>query len=129
MKITKENLKMLKYIEDNIIDYDISYRGGNTKVDVSGLFGEKTLSKIEDNGEKAIAGTYQNYLGGGIAGSIETGRNFDLSLLNKQELKKYNLFAEAIKEYHYNLNNGGGDDYMQENMSYEKNQSLPLSAY
>lgn len=102
-----------KYIEENTKDINISYRGGTLKVDLSGLFTEKSLNKISEAGERAEAGAYQNYLGGGIAGSIQTGRMFDTDLLTKGDYKKYLAFAEAVKRYFYDYNNGGGDDYMQ----------------
>ncbi len=123
----KVNLK--EYIENNLIDYDVSYRGGYIKVDLSNLFSNRSIERIEEAGETAIAGSSQNYLGGGVAGGIRSGSNFDTSLLTKEDLKKYRQFSEEIKKYHYKMNNGGGDDYMQENASYQKTQSLPYSAY
>lgn len=114
-----------EFIENNIIDADISYRGGSLKVDVSELF---------DTGEeKAIMGAYQNYLGGGIAGSIQSARMFDISDFSKTDMAVYEIMAEACKRYFYNANNGGGDDYMQENVTgsdaggYEATQRLPAT--
>ena len=124
-----------EFIENNTKDCDISYRGGSLKVDLSGLFTQTSLDKIEANGEDPIAGSYQNYLGGGIAGSIQTGRSFDLNLLTKGDYKKYIVFSEACKRYFYEINNGGGDEYMQENVTgqeaggYEATQHLPVSGY
>jgi len=123
------NKKQLKqYISENIVDADISYRGGTLKVDVSKLF--------NTGDEEAVMGAYQNYLGGGIAGSIQSGRQFDISHFSKKDLKLYNDLAEAIKKYFYDINNGGGDDYMQENITgkdakdgYENLKSMPRSAY
>lgn len=116
------------FIEAHTIDMDISYRGGSLKVDVSDLFDTKD--------EPAIMGAYQNYLGGGMAGSIQTGRQFDISDFSKKDLATYNILAEACKRYFYDINNGGGDDYMQENVTgksakagYNQLQKLPKSAY
>ena len=118
------------YIEDNIIDCDVSYRGGILKVDLSGLLSGESLEAIDEAGEEAEAGAKQNYLGGGIAGSITTGRSFDVDLLTKKDLKVYEEFSEAVTLYFYNINNGGGDDYMQENYSgLDNNQKRPVSAY
>lgn len=117
----------MEYIEAHLIDADISYRGGSLKVDVSELF--------ETGDEQAIMGAYQNYLGGGIAGSIQTGRAFDISGFSKADMATYELMAEACKRYFYDANNGGGDEYMQENVTgheaggYEATQKLPASAY
>lgn len=115
------------FVLDHVKDADISYRGGSLKVDVSDLF--------ETGDEDAIMGAYQNYLGGGIAGSIQTGRCFDISGFTPDQMATYELMAEACKRYFYDCNNGGGDEYMQENVTgheaggYEATQKLPASAY
>jgi len=128
---TKTNkLDLYSYIEENITDIDLSYRGGVIKVDLSKLFTDKSLEAISEAGEEAIAGSSQNYLGGGIAGRITTGRTFDLNLLTKSDYKKYLKFCDEIIKYHYNQNNGGGDDYMQDNVNcLEQNKRLPVSGY
>lgn len=124
---TKKTFNAYEFIENNIIDMDISYRGGSLKVDVSELF--------DTGNEPAVMGAYQNYLGGGIAGSIQTGRQFDISGFNKKDMALYMEMAEACKRYFYNVNNGGGDDYMQENVTgadaggYDRLQKMPASAY
>ena len=102
-------------LEANIIACDISYRGGTLKIDTSSVFGPGT-----------IMGAYQNYLGGGIAGRICVGSNFTLDKTSKA----YEILSDRILQYFYNLNNGGGDDYMQEEYNtLERNQNLPISAY
>jgi hypothetical protein len=127
----KTNIKTLadayNFIEEHTIDCDISYRGGSLKVDVSDLF--------ETGDEPAVMGAYQNYLGGGIAGAIQTGRMFDISEFTAEDMAVYELLAEACKRYFYDANNGGGDEYMQENVTgseaggYEATQKMPASAY
>lgn len=114
-------------IESHTIECDISYRGGRLKVDVSELF-----PNIED----AVMGAYQNYLGGGIAGAIVGAAMFDPSSLNAKEERVFYALKERIKKYFYALNNGGGDEYMQNEVTgkaarngYERNQSLSVSAY
>ena len=114
-------LKYRQFIEDNTKDCNISYRGGILKIDVSDLFPE-----LEEAGEDAIMGASQNYLGGGIAGAITTGRMFALDILTAENRKVYEELAGEVKKYFYELNNGGGDEYMQEEVnSYEQNQALP----
>ena len=132
---TKYN-KYIEYIENNIKHCDISYRGGVLKVDISGLLSQKSNDAIEEAGEDAIAGASQNYLGGGIAGSITSGRMFDIELLTAGDKKKWPQIAEALKRYFYDVNNGGGDDYMQENITgkdakagYQRLQKMPVSGY
>ena len=125
-----------EFIEENIKNSDISYRGGVLKVDVSGLFSQKSLDAIEEAGEEAMAGASQNYLGGGIAGRITSGRSFDINLLTKADQKKYEAFSKAVIVYFYEINNGGGDDYMQENVTghdakkgFDALQRMPASGY
>lgn len=123
-----KKIDYMEFIESNLIDCDISYRGGSLKIDVSDLF---------DTGEEpATMGAYQNYLGGGMAGSIQAGRMFDISGFSEEDLAIYEELAEACKKYFYNVNNGGGDDYMQENVTgseavdgFERLQKMPVSGY
>ena len=130
-----QKINYQEYIEANTKDIDISYRGGSVKIDLTNLFNQTSLKNIEEAGEDPIAGTSQNYLGGGIAGKITSGRSFDLEHLTKGDLKKYEAFTEACKRYFYEINNGGGDEYMQENVTgqeaggYESTQRLPVSGY
>lgn len=126
-----KKIDYIEYFENNTKKRDISYRGGVLKIDISGLLSEKSVNAINEAGEEAIAGASQNYLGGGIAGSITNGRQFDLDLLTKSDYKKYVKIAEAIKEYFYSINNGGGDDYMQEEsgQNYASVQRRTVSGY
>jgi len=108
-------------LEDNTTECDISYRGGTLKIDVSDIF---------PNVDEPIMGAYQNYLGGGMAGSIVGAAMFDPSELSKPEQKAFEVLKDRIKRYFYDLNNGGGDEYMQEEVnSFQVNQSLPVSGY
>lgn len=113
-------------IEDHVTACDVSYRGGIIKVDVSSLFPE-----VEEWGEDAIMGASQNYLGGGIAGRITSGAMFDKERLSKDQQVVYEELADEIKKYFYDLNNGGGDEYMQEegNGGFEENQRRAVSGY
>jgi hypothetical protein len=113
-----KKIDYIEFIENNTIDCDISYRGGTLKVDVGELF---------PNVENAVMGAYQNYLGGGIAGSIVGAAQFEPSELSKKDQVTFYELKEVIKKYFYDLNQGGGDDYMVENVnSYKKNQNLPI---
>lgn len=108
-------------IEAHITECDISYRGGNLKVDVSSIFPD-----VED----AIMGAYQNYLGGGIAGAIIGASMFTPDDLTADQQEVFYALKERIKKYFYAINQGGGDDYMVENVnSYDKNQIMPTSGY
>jgi hypothetical protein len=103
-------------IEDNIIRLDAGSRGGGIEIDVSELFGE---------GCKMSA--YQNYLGGGLLGAIQSDINFTPS----EEQKKVVLeISEELKRYFHDITNeyaAGCDEW--NGMSYEQNQSMPTSGY
>ena len=92
------------------------------KIDVSSVFPDVS---------EPVMGAYQNYLGGGIAGAVVGAAMFDPDEeLNAKERKIFEGLKEKIKRYFYELNDGGGDEYMVENVnSYEQNQTLPTSAY
>ena len=123
--MTKNNIKI--FVAEHIKDSDISYRGGSLKIDVSELF---------PNVSDPTMGAYQNYLGGGIAGAIVGGAMFSRDELEtKKDLQLFDDVMEACKVLFYDINNGGGDDYMQEEVTgaqaggYKKNQSMPVSGY
>jgi hypothetical protein len=116
-----KNLKIVEEfdVESHVIEGDISYRGGTLKVDVSSVF---------PNVSNPVMGAYQNYLGGGIAGAIIGGAQFTPDELNEDEKEIFTALLDKIKKYFYSLNNGGGDDYMTENVnSFKNNQKLPSS--
>ncbi len=112
------------FIKENTIECDVSYRGGKLKIDVTNLF-----PSLQDHADTVMY-AYQNYLGGGIAGSIQSGASFDPEELTQKEYKEYLILCHELKLYFYNLNAGGGDDYMVENVNtFSQNQTLPESAY
>lgn len=112
-------------ISAHIITCDASHRGGSIKVDVSSLF-----NGIED-GEEAIMGAYQNYLGGGMRGAIVGASMFNPDALDKVERAMFDALKEKIKKYFYQITNDEELDMNDEwnTMAYEKQQSLPVSAY
>lgn len=126
MKNKKNKIADAFEIEAHIIECDVSYRGGTLKVDVSELF--PTV-------DEPVMGASQNYLGGGIAGAISGGAMFSPDELTAKEQAVFHALLERIKQYFYAINNGGGDEYMQEEVTgasaggYRKNQQMPHSAY
>ena len=103
-------------IEDNIIRLDASRRGGGIEIDASELFGE---------GCKMSA--YQNYLGGGLLGAIQSDINFMPSEKQKADVLE---LAERLKRYFHDITNEEASEYDEwDDMSYEKNQSMPSSGY
>lgn len=115
--------KYLEFVRENAFETDISYRGGNLKVDATGIF--------PSLGRRAVVGAYQNYLGGGIAGAIIGAAMFmPGELTDADEREYFDEVLEACKLYFHELNNGGGDEYIQsEYGTLEFNQTLPVSAY
>ena len=106
-----------KYIEDNTKRCEASGRGGGIEIDAGGLF-----PYIEEAGITA----YQNYLGGGMLGSIQSSDNFS-SKLHKRDAAKFEALREALKRYFHNLTNHEDDEW--EAASFEQNQNRPESAY
>jgi hypothetical protein len=104
------------FIEENTLRCEASYRGGGIEIDTSALFGP---------GTKMAA--YQNYLGGGMLGSIQSNCNFDDAALTGAKQKKCLILAEDLKKYFHDLTNHEGDEW--EETSFEENQNRPASAY
>lgn len=102
------------FIEENTLRCEASGRGGGIEVDCSELF------KID--GAKMSA--YQNYLGGGMLGAIQSNANFEPK---KSQNKKFDKLSEDLKKYFHNLTNHEGDEW--EEQSYDQNQNMPVSAY
>lgn len=103
-------------IEKNTLRLDASRRGGGIEIDVSELFGE---------GCKMSA--YQNYLGGGLLGSVQSDINFIPSEEQKKDVLK---LSEELKRYFHDITNEEASEYDEWNgMSYEQNQSMPTSGY
>jgi hypothetical protein len=115
-KLPKLNIQ--KFIENNLIECDLSYRGGTIKVDVAELF-----PYIDD----ATIGAYQNYLGGGLVGAIVGASMFTPDELKAKDVKLYRELLEGCKEYIYKETNHEYDEW--ETASYEETQSRPVSAY
>jgi hypothetical protein len=116
----EENMKAKDFdILGNIIENDATYRGGCIKWDIS------SMGWDIPEGERAVMGTSQNYLGGGMAAAIENGYMFNAKALPDDQFAELQILKERMKRYHYSYNLGGGDEWMAENNSFEKQQNLP----
>lgn len=119
----QKKIDLVEYIEANTLRCEVSYRGGGIEIDISTLLGI----------DGARMSAYQNYLGGGITGAICTDTNIKAE--NDIQAGLIAEMADALKRYFYGLNNGGGDEYMQENITgadaggFERLQKMPKSAY
>lgn len=112
-------MNYLEYIQSHTLSCDANYRGGTIKIDVSDLF--------PDLNEDATCGCYQNYLGGGLLGSIQCGYMFDPKQLNQRNQTKLAKLMDTLKRYFHSLTNHADDEW--ESATYEQNQKRPVSAY
>jgi hypothetical protein len=113
-------MNLFNYIEENTLRLEASHRGGGIEIDASDY--------LDFTGAKLTA--YQNYLGGGLTGSIQADRNFSITSNKAREAKVLKL-QEALKRYYYNISNDIVEDYDEwaSTDSFEAQQSRPASAY
>jgi hypothetical protein len=110
---------MREYIENNTLRCEAGYRGGGIEISLAELL---KADKYEDYCMTA----YQNYLGGGMLGSIGNSYNFDLEALPKTQKEKVEKITDELNRYYHELTN---HDDEWENTSYERGQLRPESAY
>ncbi len=104
--------------EPIITNQIISSRGGGIEI---------SLDTLGFPGEFMAA--YQNYLGGGLLGRIcvnDTIRR-QTGTTTPARAKKLDAIGEQLMKYLHSLTNP--DTECWESMSFEKNQSMPVSAY
>lgn len=106
-----------KYIEVHTIRCEAGHKGGGIKIDCTYLF---------DYLEEARMTAYQNYLGGGLLGAIQSSNNFEANL-KPEDKTKFDELEMALKKYFHNLTNHEGEEW--EEASFEENQARPKSAY
>ena len=114
MKIINYN----EYIENHILRCEAGYRGGGIEIDCSELF-----PYIEE----AAMTAYQNYLGGGMLGAVQSDNNFE-GVLKKKDRRKFEILREALKWYFHSLTNPLHDEEWEQT-TYEQNQIRRRSAY
>ena len=101
-------------IKDATLRLEASHRGGGIEISLDS-FGKKY------KGGKMTA--YQNYLGGGMLGSI----NNDCTKKDWKSDDKLVEIAEQLARYFHNITNHEDDEW--ESTSFENNQKRPASAY
>lgn len=109
-----------QYIEKNTLRCEASYRGGGIEISLAELL---KAEKYEDYAMTA----YQNYLGGGMLGSIGNSYNFKLEDLPKTQREKVEKLTDALNRYYHELTNHDGDEW--ESTSFEGLQARAQSAY
>jgi len=102
------------YIIANTLRCEVSHRGGGIEIDASDY--------LKIDGAKMTA--YQNYLGGGMLGSVNSSKNFTTS--NKQKATKVEKLQNALMQYFHGLT---VHDDEWENCMYQEGQRRPASAY
>jgi hypothetical protein len=110
-------MKTRKKIEASILRQEVSQRGGGVEIDLS-KFGFREGSRMS---------AYQNYLGGGMLGSIQTNHNIFRTSFTTTEAKKLERIATELAKYFHELTNHEDDEW--ESASFEENQNRPSSAY
>jgi len=88
---------------------EASHRGGGIEI---------SLDSLGYKGVKMTA--YQNYLGGGMLGSV----NNDCTISDWADDDKLSEIAEQLRKYFHAITN---HDDEWENQTYEKNQQMPAS--
>lgn len=106
----------IEYIESHTLRCEANYRGGGIEIDLSDLLDIGGLSMT----------AYQNYLGGGMLGSIQNDYNFNVSGLSKAKRARLEKVTDALNRYYHELTN---HDDEWEGTDYESGQLRPASAY
>lgn len=111
-------METLERIKSSILRQELSSRGGGIEID---------LTPFGYEGERMAA--YQNYLGGGMLGSVrlnDTIRRQTLIVNDPVINKDLDEIGEELKKYFHSLTNPDGE---WESRSYEENQQMPEAAY
>lgn len=103
--------------EEITLRKEITSRGGGIEI---------SLDTLGHEGEKMSA--YQNYLGGGMLGRVCANDTIRAKhkIVELSLAEELDEIAEQLKQYYFNLTNPEGE---WEGVSYEQNQSMPVSAY
>ncbi len=111
-----------EYFEENQIRLDYSHRGGGIEIDATAYLGERYPLRMT---------AYQNYLGGGMTGSVQGSIEGALRDYPKTIQAKALKLNEALKQYFYGLTNDEVIDWDEwaASPSFEAQQARPASAY
>lgn len=121
-----KKVALIEYIENNIIRLDASGRGGGIEIDLSELLCKKN-GNYTDKYEGYRMTAYQNYLGGGMLGSIQNDYSFNRDELSKIDNALVDKITLELNRYFHSLTNHEGDEW--EETSFSECQTRPTSAY
>ncbi len=110
-----------EYIEDHTLRCEASYRGGGIEIDATDYLSTKNRTY------ELRMTAYQNYLGGGMLGSVQGSIEGRLREYPKSIQAKALKLNEQLKRYFHNLTNHEDDEW--EAATFEENQNRPESAY
>ena len=110
------------YIENNTIRLETSHRGGGIEIDATDYLGSKYPLKMT---------AYQNYLGGGMTGSVQGSAEGHLRDCPKTVQAKAMKLNDALKYHFYCITNEiiADWDKWAVSASFEAQQARPASAY
>lgn len=112
-------MNFTEYIEENTLRLETSRRGGGIEIDCSELL----------NLEGALMSAYQNYLGGGVLGSVQSSLNFE-SMITNENRELVESFQEVLKRYFHDITNADVDDYDEwASADFDSVQNRSASAY
>lgn len=120
----KKSIDLFEYIQGHTVRLETSHRGGGIEIDATEYLGY--------GGRYPLRMTaYQNYLGGGMLGAVQSSIQGHLRDYPKATQTKALALAEALKRYYYNITNEIVEDYDEwaASASYEAQQARPVSAY
>lgn len=119
--MTTKKIDLVEYIENNTTRLEASGRGGGIEINLKTL-----LKKDNDDGIFRMT-AYQNYLGGGMLGSIQNDYSFEKDELSKIDNALIDKITLELNKYFHKLTNHEGDEW--EETSFDQCQSRPSSAY
>jgi len=108
---------ILDKIKENVLRQELSHRGGGIEISLK-AFGFRADDKMS---------AYQNYLGGGMLGRIQTNHNMGLRTFTSAQETKIEAISTTLAWYMHSLTNHEDDEW--ESATFEENQSRPSSAY
>lgn len=118
------NTENYERFKEATIRAEYGHRGGGIEIDLS-FFGFP--------GEQMTA--YQNYLGGGLLGKVQSDCTIDHynHSYNEEQLTEVSKLQEQLKEYFFNLTNPKPEypdgEKCWEHQTYAQNQGMNASAY
>lgn len=112
----------IEYFEDHTLRLEASHRGGGIEIDATDYLGSRYPLKMT---------AYQNYLGGGMTGSIQGSTEGHLRDYPKTVQAKAMKLNDALKYYFYCLSNGEVANYDERAVSpsFQAQQARMGSAY